>query len=115
MGHFIFSLIGLKRILFTNVLQKLSTPHLVLGPEPCTLNPKLRTLNLQSPKPYCKLYSPVLGFRVQGLGFRVQGLGFRVDPFESEAWLAVLYGSSAAMTSYLSMILGRLKLAFGYI
>ena len=30
LGHFIFSLIGLKRILFTDIFQKLSKPHLVL-------------------------------------------------------------------------------------
>ena len=29
LGHFIFSLIGLKRILFTNIFQKLEKPHLV--------------------------------------------------------------------------------------
>ena len=29
LGHFIFSLIGLKMILFTNIFQKLSKPHLV--------------------------------------------------------------------------------------
>ena len=29
LGHFIFSLIGLKRILFTNFFQKLLKPHLV--------------------------------------------------------------------------------------
>ena len=28
MGHFIFSLIGLKRILFTNIFQRLEKPHL---------------------------------------------------------------------------------------
>ena len=31
LGHFIFSLIGLKRILFTNIFQKPLKPHLVLA------------------------------------------------------------------------------------
>ena len=31
LGHFIFSLVGLKRILFTNIFLKLEKPHLVLA------------------------------------------------------------------------------------
>ena len=40
LGHFIFALIGLKRILLTNIFQKLSKPQLVGLEGLQTLNPK---------------------------------------------------------------------------
>ena len=78
LGHSIFSLIGLKKILFTNIFQKLQKPHLVASFSSSTevmgswlLDRADKQMKASGSRPQI-----LESFTVQGL-FRVQGLGFR--------------------------------------